>query len=74
MTEEELKAMKLNEVKADGNGNKYIRVPNGWIWTNFAGQIQYIPEVAGEVTGFEKSVVKKDLTTELPIRKSRTTK
>lgn len=70
MTEEELKAMELNEVRADGNGNKYIRVPNGWIWTNFAGQIQYIPEVAG----FEKSVVKKDLTTEAPIRKSRTTK
>lgn len=60
MTEEELKAMKLNEVKADGNGNKYIRVPNGWIWTNFAGQIQYIPEV--EKT-FTDSVVRKSRTT-----------
>lgn len=60
MTIKELKEMELNEVKPDGNGNRYTRVPYGWIFTSFAGNICFIPELEKPITD---SVVKKDLTT-----------
>lgn len=66
MTIKELKEMGLNEVKPDGNGNRYTRVPYGWIFTSFSGNICFIPELEKPLAD---TVVKKDLTAE---RKTRT--
>ena len=49
MNEEKIKGMKFGETVADGNGNKYTKTIGGWIYTNFAGNILLIPEVAGFV-------------------------
>lgn len=62
MTEEQLKKLKLNEQVTDGNGNRYIRVPCGWIFTTFAGQCCFIPECD---SSFENSVVKKSKETKV---------
>lgn len=67
MTEQELKALKISESVRTESGEKYTRTIGGWIYSNFAGNLLFIPDVAG----FEDSVVKKDVS---DVRKSRTTK
>jgi hypothetical protein len=45
MNEEKIKGMKFGETVSDGNGNKYTKTIGGWIYSTFAGQICFIPEV-----------------------------
>ena len=61
MNEEKIKGMKFGETVADGNGNKYTKTIGGWIYSTFAGNVCFVPDV------------KESLTTEnTTIRKSRT--
>ena len=61
MNEEKIKGMKFGETVADGNGNKYTKTIGGWIYSTFAGQVCFVPDV------------KESLTTENPTnRKTRT--
>ena len=46
MNEEKIKGMKFSETVADGNGNKYTKTIGGWIYSTFAGQVCFIPEVS----------------------------
>ena len=48
MNEEKIKGMKFGETVADGNGNKYTKTIGGWIYSTFAGNVCFIPEVESE--------------------------
>lgn len=61
MTEQELKALKINESVRTESGEKYTRTIGGWIYSNFAGNLLFIPDVAKNET--TERVVKKDLKT-----------
>jgi hypothetical protein len=47
MNEEKIKGMKFGETVADGNGNKYTKTIGGWIYSTFAGQVCFIPDISG---------------------------
>lgn len=66
MTEADLKALKLNESLKTENGERYTRTIGGWIYSNFAGKLLFIPDV-------EKTteIIKKDVEN---VRKNRTVK
>ena len=61
MNEKDLKALKLNESIRTEDGGRYTRTIGGWIYTNFAGNILFIPE----------PVVKENLTTEKADKKAK---
>ena len=61
MTEADLKALKFNESVRTEDGGRYTRTLGGWIYTNFAGNICFIPE----------GVVKENLTTEKADKKAK---
>ena len=46
--EETVRDLKFGETVADGNGNKYTKTIGGWIYSTFAGNICFIPEVENE--------------------------
>ena len=50
MNEEKIKGMKFGETVADGNGNKYTKTIGGWIYSTFAGQVCFIPDVKESLT------------------------
>lgn len=68
MTEADLKALKLNESLKTDNGERYTRTIGGWIYSNFAGKLLFIPDVENTA---EERIIKKDVET---VRKNRTTK
>lgn len=49
MNEEVLKKMKFGEIVSDAYGNRYTRTIGGWIFSNFSGNLCFIPETAGVV-------------------------
>ena len=61
MNEKDLKALKLDESIRTEDGGRYTRTLGGWIYTNFAGNILFIPE----------PVVKENLTTEKADKKAK---
>ena len=44
MNEKDLFGLKLNESLKTEDGGRYTRTLGGWIYTNFAGNILFIPE------------------------------
>ena len=63
MNEEKIKGMKFGETVADGNGNKYTKTIGGWIYSTFAGQVCFIPDVKESLTT-ENTAVRKNRTIE----------
>ena len=63
MNEEKIKGMKFGETVADGNGNKYTKTIGGWIYSTFAGQVCFIPDVKESLTT-ENTTVRKNRTIE----------
>ena len=47
MNEKDLLEMKFGDCKSDNFGNKYTRTIGGWVFSNFAGRLCFIPEPAG---------------------------
>lgn len=45
MTEQDLLNLKINETIKTENGERYTRTIGGWIYSNFSGQLLFIPEV-----------------------------
>lgn len=64
--EKEIKDLKFGESYRTKDGCKYTRTINGWIYSNYSGtSICFIPDVVignGADTGFEKTVIKKEIT------------
>jgi hypothetical protein len=44
MNEKDLLGMKFGDCKSDNFGNKYTRTIGGWVFSNFAGRLCFIPE------------------------------
>jgi hypothetical protein len=61
MNEKDLLGLKLNESLRTEDGGRYTRTLGGWIYTNFAGNILFIPE---------PSVVKENLITKKADKKA----
>ena len=61
MNEKDLFGLKLNESLKTEDGGRYTRTLGGWIYTNFAGNILFIPE----------PVVKENMTTEKADKKAK---
>lgn len=64
MTEEAVKNLKFGECVTDGNGNKYTRTIGGWIYSTFAGNACFVPDLA-------ETEVKESLTTEKADKKAK---
>ena len=49
MNEKDLLEMEFGDCKSDNFGNKYTRTIGGWVFSNFAGRMVFIPEPASVV-------------------------
>ena len=59
MNEKEVLEMKFGDCKSDNFGNKYTRTIGGWVFSNFAGRLCFIPEGTTEKNSVTEKADKK---------------